>query len=163
MKVNPINTNQNLSFNANIKPTKELQDGFLKVEKCVNSGIMKNMNYAKDFLDSIVRIDQSSKISNFKIEIDKLRPEHTYTKINGRRICGGHNETQRNLQEDYLVVEGVKKYASKLEEIEPSVLDVLKEQVEEAERALDEIKTRYGERLKAELEQAQKFIFKNEK
>ena len=58
-----------------------------------------------------------------------------------------------------MVAEGTKSFASKLEELEPSVLDVLKERVEEAQRVLDEAKARYSDRIKAEFEQARKVIF----
>ena len=159
MKISPINTVNNTRFNANIKPTPSLKEGFDMVEKYTNSIIMKDMDYVKNFLDSLVRINESNKISDFKIEIDKRCPEHTYTKINGRRISGGHNENIPNIQDSYLVVEGVKKYASKLEEIQPSILDMLKEQVDNAQRVLDEAKERYNIRLKAEFEQAKKLIF----
>jgi len=164
MKVNPINTiNSATTFKANIQPTQSLRDGFSKIEKCINSGTTKDLDYAKDFIDSIARISESKKIDEFKIEIDKRRPDHTYTKINGRRVSGGHNERQTNLLDDYLVVEGTKKYASKLEEAEPSLLDSLKAELDEAKRVLNDIETRYTNRLKVELEQAQKMIFKNDK
>lgn len=163
MKVSPISTNNRINFSANITPTTFLKESFDRIEKNADSMIMKDLNYAKDFIDSIARISESKKIREFKIEIDKRRPEHTYTKINGRRVSGGHNERIPNLLDSYLVAEGTKKYASSLEEIEPSVLDFLKAQVEQAQLTLDELKERYSERLKAELEQAKKMIFKDAK
>ena len=163
MKVNPINTNSNFStFRARIQPTNDLRNSFNMIEKSANSGLMKDMNFAKDFIDSIARISESKKVDDFKIEVDKRRENYTYTKINGRRTNGGNNERITNLQDSYLVIEGVKKYASKLEELEPSSLDLLKAKVERAERELDELKTRYGERLKAEFEHAKKNIFHDE-
>ena len=161
MKISPINTVNNTNFKAAIQPTKSLKEGFNMIERSANSIIMKDMNYAKDFVDSIARISESKKVQDFKIEIDKRRPEHTYTKINGKRVSGGHNERIPNIQDSYLVVEGTKQYASKLEELEPSVLDVLKKQIEEAQFKLDELKTRYSERLKAEFENAKKMIFED--
>lgn len=163
MLVNPINTVNNVNFRANIKPTQSLREGFDMIERSADSIIMKEMNYAKDFLDSIARIEESNKISNFKIDIDKRRPDYTYTRINGRRISGGQNARFNNLQDAYLVVEGTKNYASKLEAPQPSLLDFLKAQVEEAQRNLDEIKERYSQRLKAEFEQAKKIIFEDVK
>ena len=164
MKLSPINTvNNNNVFTARIQPTQSLKEGFDMVERSANSVIMKDMNYAKDFVDSIARINESTKVSDFKIEIDKRRQEHTYTKINGRRVSGGHNERIPNIQDAYLVVEGIKRYASNLEELEPSVLDALKKQVEEAQNRLDELKARYSARLKAEFENAKKFIFEDAK
>jgi hypothetical protein len=127
----------------------------------MNSESMKDMNTVKDFLDSLVRINESEKITKYKIEIDKSRPEYTYTKINGKRVSGGSNERQLNLQDSYIVMESTNRFASRLEEIQPSVLDTLKAQIEDAETVLDILKTRYFNRLKAELEQAQKLIFKN--
>jgi len=159
MLIRPINPNQN--FKATIIPSESLNNGFNMIDKNIHSGTMKNMNYAKDFLDSIARIIESKKISKFKIDIDKQRENHTYTKINGRRLMGGHNDCQPNLQDDYLVVEGIKKYASRLEETPASTLDILKTKVEEAEEALDLLKERYNNRLKAELEQAKKIIFES--
>ena len=161
MKISPINTVNNTNFKAAIQPTESLKEGFNMIERSANSIIMKDMNYAKDFVDSIARISESKKVQDFKIEIDKRRPEHTYTKINGKRVSGGHNERIPNIQDSYLVVEGTKQYASKLEELEPSVLDVLKKQIEEAQFKLDELKTRYSERLKAEFENAKKMIFED--
>ena len=161
MKISPINTVNNTNFKATIQPTKSLKEGFNMIERSANSIIMKDMNYAKDFVDSIARISESKKVQDFKIEIDKRRPEHTYTKINGKRVSGGHNERIPNIQDSYLVVEGTKRYASKLEELEPSILDVLKKQIEEAQFKLDELKTRYSERLKAEFENAKKMIFED--
>ena len=160
MRVNPINTNNNTSFRAVIKPSESLKEGFTMMEKYASSGTMKDMNSVKDFLDSLARISESQKVSKFKIEIDKERPEYTYTKINGRRISGGSNEGYKNLQDSYLVVEGTKRYASKLEDSTPSILDILKSKIEEAELALDELKEVYGRRLQAELEQAKTLIFK---
>ena len=142
MLVNPINTINSVNFRANITPTQSLREGFNMIERSADSIIMKDMNYAKDFLDSIARIEESNKIADFKIDIDKRRPDYTYTRINGRRVGGGHNAAISNIQDAYLVVESTKKYASKLEEQEPSLLDVLKTQVEEAQRNLDEVKAR---------------------
>ena len=160
MLIKPINnSNNNINLKSQIKPTPELQQGFNKIENCINSGTMKNFDYAKDFLDSIVRIRDSKKHSSFKIEIDKRREDYSYIKINGRRTNGGHNERQANIQDDYLIVEGVKKYASKLEDIEPSYLDILKAKIEEAEAVLDELHERYARYLQIELKQAQKDIF----
>lgn len=159
MLVNPINSTYTTNFRAAIIPTKSLKEGFGMIENNVNSGTMKNMNFAKDFLDSIYKISESKKSKDFKIEIDKKRENHTYTKINGRRVSGGHNENMPNIQDAYLVVEGTKRYASKLEDIEPSYLDILKSQIEEAEAKLDELKERYYSQLKAEIKQAQMMIF----
>ena len=159
MRISPINTVNSMNFGANIKPTQSLRESFDRIEKNTDSMIMKDLNYAKDFIDSIARISESKKITDFKIEIDKRRPEHTYTKINGRRVSGGHNERIPNRLDSYLVAEGTKKYASTLEELEPSTLDFLKAQVEATQNKLDELKERYGERLKAEFEQARKIIF----
>ena len=173
MKVNPINTINSLTtFKANIQPTQSLKDGFNMIERSVNSIITKDMDYAKDFLNSIAEISESKKIDNFKIEIDKRRPGHTYTKINGRRVSGGSNESFPYLQDSYLVVEGTKKYAARLkssehsevaEHAELSYLDILKTRVEDAQRLLDEAKMRYSERLKSEFEQAKKIIFNDVK
>ena len=164
MKVNPINTinsskNNNMNFRAKIHPTQSLKDSFETIEKNTDSAIMKNLNYAKEFIDNIARISESKKVSDFAIEIDKRRPEHTYIKINGRRVSGGHNERIPNLQDSYLVAEGTKNFASKLEETEPSILDLMKARIEEAERTLDELKTMYSERLKSDFEQAKRIIF----
>ena len=159
MKINPINANHKVNFGAEIKPTKSLKDGFDMIERSVNSAMMKDMNYAKDFIDSLARISESKKVDKFSIEIDKRRADYTYTKINGRRINGGHNDRVPNVQDSYLVVEGIKNYASKLEDIEPSILDNVKEQIAEAQFRLDELKSRYSDRLKAEFEQAKKFVF----
>ena len=161
MQINPINSINNVSYKANIKPTTSLKEGFDMMENCVQTGTMKNMNYAKDFLDSLVRIRESKKVQNFKIEIDKRRAEHTYTKINGRRVSGGHNENLPNLQDNYLVVEGTQRFAAKLEELEPSYLDTLKSQIEEVDSLLDTLKERYAYHIKAELEQAKKMLFKD--
>ena len=163
MLISPINSVSSTHFGATIKPTPALKEGFELIEKDSESIIMKDMNYVKDFLDSVVRISESKKIDNFKIDIDKRRPNYTYTKINGRRAFGGPNEKMNSVQESYLVVEGTKKYASKLEELEPSLLDFMKAEIEEAQMKLDELKQRYNDRLKAELEQAKKIIFDNAK
>lgn len=163
MKINPINTNSNFStFKAIIQPTNDLKNTFNVLEKSASSGLMKDMNFAKDFIDSIARISESKKINDFKIEVDKRRANYTYTKINGRRISGGTNDRFSTLQDSYLVSEGVKNYASQLEKLEPSYLDLLKAKIEFAEQALDELKARYSERLKAEFEQAKKVIFQDE-
>lgn len=161
MKTNPINTNYGTNFCAEIKPTKALKNGFNMIEQCTESGTMKDLNYVKDFLDSIAKISETEKVPEFKIEIDKRRTDYTYTKINGRRISGGHNERQPNIQDDYLVVEGIKKFASGIDSAAPSSLDVLKEQIESAQQTLDSLMSRYMHRIKVELEQAQKFIFDN--
>ena len=158
MKISPINTNNNC-FTATIKPSDSLQEAFLMAEKYTKNGTMKDMNTVKNFLDSIARISDSQKITKYKIDIDKTRPEYTYAKINGKRISGGSNERLQNLQDSYIVIESTNKFASGLEEPKPSVLDSLKAQIEETELMLDELKERYCNRLKAELEQAQKFIF----
>ena len=163
MLISPINAVNSTNFRANIKPTTSLKEGFELIEKDSESIIMKDMNYVKDFLDSVARISESKKIDNFKIDIDKRRPDYTYTKINGRRVYGGPNEKINNVQEAYLVVEGTKKYAKNLEEIEPSLLDFMKAEIEEAQMKLDELKQRYNDRLKAELQQAKKVIFNNAK
>jgi len=114
-------------------------------------------------LDSIAKIQDAKNINDFKIDIDKRRTNYTYTRINGRKVSGGPNERLNNLQDSYLVVESTKNYAAKLGETEPSLLDFLKAQVEEAQRNLDELKVRYSERLKAEFEQAKKIIFEDVK
>ena len=163
MLISPINTVNSTNFRANIKPTTSLKEGFELIEKDSESIIMKDMNYVKDFLDGVARISESKKIDNFKIDIDKRRPDYTYTKINGRRVYGGPNEKINNIQDAYLVVEGTKKYAENLEEIEPSLLDFMKAEIEEAQMKLDELKQRYNDRLKAELQQAKKVIFNNAK
>lgn len=160
MRINPINTiNNKTIFKAKIQPTQSLKDGFDMIEKSTNSIIMKDMEYAKDFIDSIARISESKQVKNFKIEIDKRRANHTYTKINDKRVSGGSNEMLPNLQDSYLVVEGTKRFASNLEPLEPSTLDLLKTKVEYAQRNLDELKARYNEKLKAEFEQAKKIVF----
>ena len=160
MKINPINTiNNSTDFKAKIEPTESLKNAFDMVERSANSSIMKDLNFAKDFLDSIARISESQKVADYKIEIDKRRANHIYTKINGRSVSGGDNDRMPNVQDSYLVIEGTKNFASHLEEIEPSILDLLKAKVEIAQRALDEIKERYSERLKAEFEQAKQIIF----
>lgn len=161
MLVNPVNTINTINFRADIKPTPSLKKAFELAKNNANSGTMKNMNYAKDFIDSVVRISESKKSPEFKIDIDRRRENHTYTRINGRRVSGGGNEFQTNMQDGYLVAEGTKRYASKLENIEPSYLDVLKSEIEKAEAKLDILKERYFNRLTAELEQAQKMIFKD--
>ena len=160
MLVNPINnTSNNINFKSQIKPTEDLRQGFLMIQRSVESETIKNLNATKDFLDSLVRIRESKKNTSFKIEIDKRRENHSYIRINGRRTSGGHNEWNSNINDDYLVVEGLKKYAAKLEDIEPSRLDLLKNEIIEAENKLWELKERYANQLKAELEQAQKSIF----
>lgn len=161
MKINPINSINNTSYKANIKPTKSLKESFDMMENCVQTGTMKNLNSAKDFLDSLVRIRESKKVQDFKIEIDKRRAEHTYTNINGRRVSGGHNENLPNIQDNYLAVEGIKRYASKLEKIQTSYLDNLKSQIEQVDSLLDTLKDRYAYQIKAELEEAKKMIFKD--
>ena len=163
MKISPINTYNGMNFKAEIIPTESLKNGFQMMDKYADSVSMKDLNSVKDFLDSIVRISETKKVHEFKIDIDKKRENYTYTKINGRRVSGGHNERQLNLLDSYLVIEGIKKYASKCEEGEPTVLDMLKQQIEEAENKLYELKLRYGNRLKSELEQAQKLIFNEAK
>ena len=163
MKVSPINTITSTNFKAKIQPTESLREGFDSIERSANSIIMKDMNYAKEFIDSIARISESKQISDFKIEIDKRRADYTYTKINGRRVSGGYNGDFKNIQDAYLIAQGTKNYASKLEELEPSALDILKAQVEEAQLKLDDLKTRYSNRLKAEFEQARKMIFNDAK
>ncbi len=163
MLISPINAINSTNFRATIKPTTALKEGFELIEKDSNSTIMKDMNYVKDFLDSVARISESKKLDNFKIDIDKRRPDYTYTKINGKRVFGGPNEKINNVQNAYLVVEGTKKYAKNLEEIEPSLLDFMKAEIEEAQMKLDELKQRYNDRLKAELQQAKKVIFDNAK
>ena len=159
MLISPINSTNTINIRANIKPTQSLKAGFDMAETNAKSGVMKNMNYAKDFIDSVYRISESKKIPEFSIEIDKRRENHTYTKINGRRVSGGHNESMPNLQEAYLVQEGTKKYASKLEDLEPSYLDVLKAKIEEAEATLSELKDRYSKQLEAEIDHAKITIF----
>ena len=163
MQINPINSHNCTNFKADIKPTPVLKEGIELMENCVKSGTMKNMNYAKDFLDSLVRIRDSKMVQDFKIEVDKRRADHTYTKINGRRVSGGHNESLPNIQDNYLAVEGTKRFATKLEDIEPSYLDHLKSQIEEVDALLDTLKERYAGELKAELEQAKKMIFNDVK
>ena len=162
MKINPINTNNNnYNFKATVKPSDSLKKAFEIAEKYTNTGSMKDLDTVKLFIDSLFRISESKKITKYKIEIDRARPEYTYTKINGKRISGGANERQQNLQDSYIVMESTKKFASKLEEISPSVLDSIRAKIVEAESVLDELKTTYCNRLKAELEQAEKIIFKN--
>ena len=161
MRINPINTNNNTSFRATIKPSESLQCGFNMIKKYADSGCMKDLNSVKDFVDSLARISESSKAKDFKIEIDRQRPNYTYTKINGRRVRGGDNQWQNNVQDAYLVVEGTKKYASKLEEPRPSILDAMKAEIEAKIAEIDEMKERYSQRLKDELDYAQKMIFKN--
>ena len=163
MLINPISTVNSANFRANILPTQCLRESFDRIEKNTDSAIMKDLNYAKDFIDSLAAISESKKIKEFRIEIDKRRSQHTYTKINGSRVSGGYNGNIPNLLDSYLIAEGVKRYASKLEDFKPSILDSLKEQVEEAQLVLDELKERYSERLKAEFEQAKKIIFDDAK
>ena len=160
MKVNPINTiNNQMNFRARIQPTESLREGFDMMEKYSDSCIKKDMDSVKDFLDSLATIIESDKLQEFKIEIDKRRAGYTYTKINGRRTGGGHNDRMTNLQDSYLAIEGIKNYASKLGEAQQSPLDILKTQVEEAERKWSVLKERYSKRLKAEFNQAKKMIF----
>ena len=163
MLINPINTINHNNFKAKIQPTESLRQGFDMMEKCSNSWLDKDMNSLKDFLDSLARISEKDKASEFKIDIDRKRQGYTYTKINGRRVSGGHQERMPNLCDSYLTVEGIKKYASTLEEMQPSPLDFLKAQVEEAENRLAQLKERYSNQLKSELEQAKKMIFKDAK
>ena len=163
MRVSPINTNNNTHFRATIQPSESLQNGFTMIRKYANSGCMKDLNSVKDFVDSIARISESKKAKDFKIEIDRQRQNYTYTKINGRRVRGGDNQLQPNLQDAYLVVEGTKKYASKLEAPQPSILDAMKAEIEAKIAEIDELKERYSQRLKDELEYAQKMIFNNGK
>ena len=164
MRVNPINTvNITTSFKANIVPTESLKETFDVLQRSANSPVLKDMNYTKDFLDSLARISESEKVAEFKIDIDKRRANHTYTKINGRRVSGGHNERIPNVQNSYLVAKGTKIFASKLEETEPTILDILKARVEDAQKVLDEAKARYSERIIAEFEQAKKIIFEDVK
>ena len=160
MRINPISSG-NTNFKATIQPSESLKDGFNMIEKYANSGCMKDLNSVKDFVDSLARISESKKVDKFKIEIDKRRPEYTYTKINGRRVSGKVDTKQQSLQDAYLTVEGTKKFASKLEENPRSLLDYLKMEIESKTAELDELKERYSNRLKAELEQAQKMIFGN--
>ena len=162
MKIIPINTiNNQTTFKANIQPTESLKEGFDMMEKYSKSYIDKDMESVKEFLDSLAKISESDRIKDFKIEIDRRRPEYTYTKINGRRVSGGNNSRMPSLQDSYLTIEGVKNYASRLEELGQSPLDMLKAQVEEAQRNLEELKERYSNRLRAEFEQARKMIFKD--
>jgi len=159
MRVNPINTNNNINHRATIKPTKSLQEGFNLYEQYVESGCMKSLNSLKEFVDTLARIRESKKIREFKIEIDKSNPDCAKIKINGEIVNNG--EDCRNIQEGYLVVEHTQKFASELEKAQPSILDNLKAEIEAKYAELDELKERYGQRLKAELEQAKKMIFKN--
>ena len=80
---------------------------------------------------------------------------------NTRRVSGGHNENLPNIQDNYLAVEGIKRYASKLEKIQTSYLDNLKSQIEQVDSLLDTLKDRYAYQIKAELEEAKKMIFKD--
>lgn len=159
MRVYPINTNNNVNHKATIKPTKSLQEGFNIYERCTDSGCMKSLNSLKEFVDTLARIRESKKIREFKIEMDKSNPDCTKIKINGNIVSDG--EKCQNLQEGYLVVEHTQKFASELEKAQPSILDNLKAEIEAKYAELDELKERYGQRLKAELEQAKKMIFEN--
>ena len=158
MRISPINST-NTNFKAVIVPTESLGEGFKLAERCVKSGTMKDLNLTKDFLDSLAKISESPKIQRYKIDIDKRREGYTYTRINGSRISGGHNECAVKYNDDYLVVEGTKAYAKKLGGSEDSILEGLKSEVEAAEAKLFELKEQYARRLRAELEQAQKIIF----
>ena len=161
MRINPINTNNNTNFQAIIRPSNSLKEGFEMAQKTVHNGTTKDLNSVKEFLDSLVRISETKKIKEYKIDIDKRRPDYTYTKINGKRVIGVPTERNQNIQDAYLVVEGTKKYASNLEDVQPFILDILKTKIEETENLLDELKDRYSKRIQAELEQAQKLIFKD--
>lgn len=160
MKINPINTNNSsTSFKAHIQPTQSLKDGFDMIERSTNSVIMKEMNYVKDFIDSITRISESTKIKDFKIEIEKGQSERAYAKINGLHLIDDPNEKVSNIQGSYLVVEETKKYASTLEPLKPSVLDDLKTQIEAAQRRLNELKVKYSETLMLEFKKAKQNVF----
>ena len=156
MKIQSIN---NTIFKAKIIPNKCLDEGFSMAEKCAKSESIKDLNYAKEFLDGIVRIGESEKIPNFKIEIDKRRLNYTYTKINDSRVNGGPNEFMQNVNDDYLVVESIKKYANTLAPIGPSHIDLLKVKTELAEKQYLELKNRYRELLQEQLEHVRTNIF----
>ena len=163
MNINPINTikTNNINFKARIIPTQDLDSGFELIKKCVKTGTMKNLNFAKEFLDSIASINNSEELQKFKIEIDKRRAGYTYTKINNRRVRGGHNDFLPNIQDSYLVIEGTNSCAKKLAQSQPTVLDELKNKIETLEEQLSELKECYSRRIEAEIEQAQKLIFNN--
>jgi len=154
MKVNPISTN-NINFEAKIINNPDLEKGYAMAERCANTMLMKDLDLAKDFVESLQKIKASDKIDTFEIGIDKRRPNYTYTKINGRRHYGGANEFQQNLQDDYLVVTGCKKYASKLGGTEPTKLDNIKNDINKTMDKLYKLKEKYAEEIQHQLKELQ--------
>lgn len=155
MKINPISTIDRTNFGAKIVPTEPLGDAFIMVNKCINSGVTKNMNYAKGFIDSIARIKATKDIAEYRLELDETTPNHTYAYINGQLA----NYCITPMKGDYFAVEVTKKYSANFEKNEKSVLDVLQGQIEEARLKLSELEDKYGQCLKTEIEKLQNSIF----
>ena len=156
MKINPINIQNNTNFQAKIVKNNSLDSAYSIIAKNASSAQIKNMNFAKDFVDSMRKIATSKKIEEFNIYIDKRRPNYTYVNINGRRVSGGANEYSQCVEDNYRIIECCKKYASKLkEETISTKLDEIKSEVEAAEKKLHDLKEKYSKMLKQELTEQQ--------
>ena len=158
MKINPINTqnNTNTNFKTKLIKNPSIDSAYSMIEENASSVIMKNMDFAKDFLDSMRKIISSKKTEFFNIFLDKRRPNYTYININGRRVYGGADEFKMHLKDDYMIVEGCNKYASKLNGTsEPTELDIIKNKIETTERKLCHLKEQYSKLLKQELTEQQ--------
>ena len=104
MKINPINTqsNTNTNFKAQVIKNPSIDSAYSMIEENASSVLMKNLNYAKDFIDGMRKIMSSKKTEKFNIFVDKRRPNYTYVNINGRRVSGGATENKLyKLKEQY--------------------------------------------------------------
>ena len=158
MRINPINTTD-LNYKANIKPTDSLKNSFNMIKDYAKSDSLNDLDYVKDFLDSLAIISESKKINEFVINIDKRRENHTYVKINNRRVKGGHNECLSGIKDEILTVEGTKCFAKKLETPKRSVCDYISMEIEQFQQKISELKEQYQRRLQSEIEKAEKIIF----
>ena len=154
MKVSPIN-NKSINFGAKIEYNSFVEKGFDLAKKSTDSARMKDLNFSKEFIDSVSTILNDGK----KKTVEFNRPGCP-------EILVGKQGIIRNPQEGYESVYMINSYAASLEnKPEKSGLDKkmdeLKKRIEYTSVLLEELKADYAKCLREKLEYLQETIKKN--
>lgn len=154
MQINPIKNTNNTNFGTKIKFNKTLEEGFKHAKSCSSSAKIKELNYSKEFVDSLRAILDNHTDTSLEVVSNKVAG--TYT-----RIADGYNNKIANTyipNEGSKCIEAVKNYAKILPVPEPTNLDTLKRHLDNTLNLVEVLKNKYSKALAKEIENLEKRI-----
>lgn len=154
MRVFPITIQNNTNFKSKIIKTQFLNHGFDMAIEETNSPLMKDLNRAKGFYDSIRTIAADTSKATFEINAEEKSSKaikNVVATVDGKDQVVLNNKNP-NLLPGYLCATGINKYASEIKQKpEETYLDELQRSIAKLQEQLSAAQNEYAEELQRQL------------